>query len=148
MASRVVFAWGKMACVAQEAREFERDLMRVFRACKVLVWSQDGDYAYAPTGELYWLVASAGRIADGTRLKFFPNEQRAHREYDHKVRNILQLFECPAGQGTTPVVYFRARPQFAVDDSGHFCVVSRFVVSCRPQIYPAKYDELFGPTGP
>jgi hypothetical protein len=134
--------------IGQGAEVFERDLMRVFRACKVLVWSQDGDYAYAPTGELYWQVTSAGRATDGDRLKFFPSEQRAHREYDHKVRNILQLFECPNGQSGPPVVYFRARPQFIADDAGDFCVTSRFLISCRPQIYPARYNDLFGPKGP
>jgi hypothetical protein len=130
--------------MAAECVEFERDLLRVFRQAELRVWGEDGDYAFAPTGELYWLVTSGGKLPDGTRPTYFADRRRAHREFDHKVRNLVQGF---ADRIDELVVYFRMRPEMFCESEG-FCVVSRFLISDLPVIYPAKYDALFSPHGP
>jgi len=130
--------------MAAECIEFERDLLRVFRQANLRVWGEDGDYAFAPTGELYWLVTSGGRVPDGTKPTYFPDRRKAHREFDHKVRNIIQA--C-VDRMDDLVVYFRMRPEMFCDPEG-YCVVSRFLISDKPMVYPAKYNALYGPKGP
>lgn len=130
--------------VAETITDFERDLMRIFRELKLRVWSTDGDYAFAPTGELYWTVDSGGKHREGDALRYFESERRAHREFDHKVRNLVQTF---AGECAEPILYFRHRPEMREVD-GLFSVYSRFLLSCKPVIQPAIYDKLYGPNGP
>lgn len=126
-----------------DVTEFERDLLRVFRLSGLKLWGEDGDYAYAPTGELYWLVTSGGIAADGTKPVYFADARRAHREFDHKVRNVVQSL---VDRCDRLVVYFRMRPQMFNDPEG-YSVVSRFLISDRPVLFPAKHENLYGPLG-
>lgn len=120
------------------------DFMGVFSRVGLRVYPEQGNFAYAPTGELYWLVTSGGVVPDGTgKLMFFSTKNTALRQFNQVVRKRLDETwgECEAKERFT--VYFREYPRFIERQTG-FCVVSRFLISCKRVIFPADLNQIQG----
>jgi len=123
----------------------ERDeFMRVFDCVGLRIHPELGNFAFAPTGELYWMVCCQGIVPIGQgRLLGYATKNTAIREFNQAVRKLMdEIFDrCPAPELFT--VYFRQYPHFVEVDGG-YNVKSRFLISCGRMIYPADYNEIEG----
>lgn len=114
--------------------DFEPRIKEILVESMLLSWLECGNFSQAPTGEPYLTVTSGGVKPEGEPAYYYPEKKQAIETWFSHFRSLCRL----ARSGST--IFWRRKP-FLAEINGRFSVFSRFLISEKPVIQNADYNN-------
>jgi hypothetical protein len=114
--------------------DFEPRIQEILKESKIQTWLECGNFSQAPTGEPYLTVTSGGVKPEGEPAYYYPEKKQAIATWFECFKAFCQL----SGSGYN--LYWRRKP-FLAEIDGKFSVFSRFLISDKPVIQDADYNN-------